>query len=206
MSESAQDQFDVPPLVARAAALAVELGFPLTRDGGPGPSCCLPDVGRVLAMLVAARPGGRFGETGTGVGYGAAWMASAMAADATLVSVELDPVRAAAAAGLFADDPRVTVVAGDALVEIPRRAPFDLLFVDSGGYDAVSLEALVELLRPGGQLVVDDVTPLAAQPPHSPYRENDYKREALLGSPRMRAVEIVCPNLFDSLLVGTRVQ
>src|SRR5215467_16237794 len=106
---------DFPPLVARARSLARQAGFPLTRQeaAGAGPSASLPGVGRFLAMLAAGCAGGRIGEMGTGVGIGTAWMASAMPADCTLITTEIDPARAAAAAAVFAADERVRVLTGD---------------------------------------------------------------------------------------------
>lgn len=189
-----------PELVRRARDAAYEIGMPLTRDGG-GPSCCLPDVGRFLAVLAAGCTGGLIGEAGTGVGFGAAWMASAMPDDCRLVTVELDAVRVAAARCVFADEPRVEVVQGDAFDELARRAPFDLLFADGGRQPA----ELVVLVRIGGQLVNDDVTPVGLLPADSPYRTHDPKRAFFFGDPRLVATEVVLPDLRNSLLVGTRV-
>ncbi|MFI5695257.1 O-methyltransferase [Kribbella sp. NPDC051586] len=168
---------------------------------GDGPSACLPGVGRFLAVLAAGCVGGRIGEMGTGVGVGAAWMASAMPVDCRLVTVELDPVRVAAARRVFADDERVEVVHGDSFDELQRRAPFDLVFVDGGRSDRA-----VELLRIGGRLVFDDVTPVEALPADSPYRTNDPKRDFFFTDPRLVATEVVLPDLRNSLLVGTRVR
>src|ERR1700748_3637734 len=83
---------ELPPLVARANALAREMGFPLTRhEAAPGgAAACPPGVGLFLAVLAAGCRGGTIAEAGTGVGVGAAWMASAMPADCTLVTVESD--------------------------------------------------------------------------------------------------------------------
>jgi predicted O-methyltransferase YrrM len=53
-------------------------------------------------------------------------------ADCTLVTAELDPGLAAAAAGLLAPDTRIRVLAGDARVVLAPHAPFDLIFADSG--------------------------------------------------------------------------
>ena len=50
----------------------------------------IPEIGRLLAVLVAARPRGRFAEIGTGVGVGSAWIVEAMDTEATFVTVELD--------------------------------------------------------------------------------------------------------------------
>src|SRR4051794_33960600 len=58
---------DLPPLVARAVALARELGFDLSS---------IPEQGRLLQVLARGARGGRIGETGTGAGVGVAWLAS----------------------------------------------------------------------------------------------------------------------------------
>src|SRR6266581_5522829 len=138
---------EFPPLVVQANALARQVGFALTREeaGGDGsvPSCCLPGVGRLLAVLASGCHAGRIGEIGTGVGVGSAWMASAMPADCTLVTVEIDQDRAAHATRLLASDDRITVLTGDAGELIPASAPFDLLFADAGRPDQVRYSALV---------------------------------------------------------------
>jgi predicted O-methyltransferase YrrM len=195
---------ELPPLVLRAQQMARELGFPLTRDeAGPGrPSASLPGTGRFLAMLAAGCGGGRIGELGTGTGIGAAWLASAMPADCTLVTAERDERRAAAAASLFAGDPRVRVLTGDALAMLTPYAPFDLLFSDCG---AGSAQERLGLVRVGGRIVSDDVTPEAALPAGSPLRHDDPKRAFFFGTAGLVSVEVVLPDLANSLLAGTRV-
>jgi predicted O-methyltransferase YrrM len=64
----------------------------------------LPETGKFLAVLAAGCAGGLIGEAGPGVGFGAAWMASAMPDDCRLVTVELDEVRVAVARQVFADE------------------------------------------------------------------------------------------------------
>jgi predicted O-methyltransferase YrrM len=206
MADPHDDVATFPPRAQEAVRLARELRFPLTRAEAPagGPTCCLPGVGRLLATLAAARTGGaRLGEIGTGTGFGAAWIASAMPADATLVTIELDDERAAAAQRLFAADDRVDVVHGDAAVEVPTRAPFDLLFVDGG---LPISEAIVEYVRVGGQLVVDDVTPTRLLDAASPFQSNDAKRDLFFGSPRLQSIEVVLPDLENAAFVGTRTR
>jgi predicted O-methyltransferase YrrM len=198
---------ELPPLVERANALARETGFPLTRqEAAPGvASACLPGVGRFLAVLAAGCRGGRIGEAGTGVGVGAAWMASAMPAGCTLVTVESDERRAAAAAALLAADDRVEVICGDAWEILAPRGPFDLLFADGGVRDQFSSGGLVDLLAVGGRLVADDVTPVQALPPDSPLLGHDPKRRLFSTDPRLVSTEVVLPDLQNSLLVGTRI-
>jgi predicted O-methyltransferase YrrM len=196
----------VPPLVIRAQAVARRAGFPLTREqAGPDrPSACLPGVGRFLAMLAAGCAGGRIGELGTGAGIGAAWLASAMPADCTLVTAEIDEPLAAAARDLLAADPRIEVITGDACRVIPGRGPYDLIFADSGVRDPADFAMLVSLLRAGGRVVMDDVTPERALPADSPLRADDVKRRLFSTEPRLAWTEVVLPDLRNSLLVGTR--
>jgi predicted O-methyltransferase YrrM len=196
---------EFPPLVARAHALAQQAGFPLTREqAGPArASACLPDTGRFLAMLAAGCAGGRIGELGTGAGIGTAWIASAMPGDCALVTAETDERLASMVRELLVDDPRVEVVTGDAVTAMSGRGPFDLLFADSGIRDEAVFAALVSLLRLGGRIVMDDVTPRRALAPDSPLRADDLKRRCFAANPLV-ATEVVLPDLRNSLLVGTR--
>jgi predicted O-methyltransferase YrrM len=198
----------LPPLVTQAQALAQQMGFALTREqAGPSrPSACLPGTGRFLAMLAAGCAGGHIGELGTGAGIGTGWIASAMPADCTLITVEIDEPLARAARELLAADPRIEVVTGDALRVIPSRGPYDLLFADSGVRDHASFAALVSSLRIGGRIVMDDLTPQRMLPPDSPYRANDAKRQFFSSEPRLASTEAVLPDLHNSLLVGTRTK
>src|SRR5690606_16214784 len=127
-----------------------------------GPSACIDEVGTLLRTLVASLPNGRIGEVGTGAGVGTAWIASALGGGASLTSVELEPRLAGAAGEVFASLANVEVVTGDWLEVMPRRAPFDLVFFDGGGQEALESEnwqTLVGLLAPGGMMVLDDLTP-----------------------------------------------
>ena len=114
---------ETPPLALAAMRRAEAGGF--TRSS-------LPEVGRLLATLTAARPGGRIAEAGTGYGVGAAWILSALPDDAALLTCDLDPACAAAALELLGSDPRVTVFRGGWLDYLPDHGPYDLLFLDGG--------------------------------------------------------------------------
>jgi predicted O-methyltransferase YrrM len=155
---------DLPPPVAAAARLAERTGFDLS---------CLPAHGRLLAVLAAGRPGGRIGETGTGAGVGWAWLAAAADPSSTLVSIEREPDRAAAARDLFAQVPAVTVLTGD-WSELERHGPFDLLALDGGGGGKSGEEPIDprRWLAPGGTVVLDDFTPRTAWPVDDPPRRH----------------------------------
>jgi predicted O-methyltransferase YrrM len=197
---------EIPALVQQAYAAARRIGFPVARDdpGHGRGSASLPGTGRFLAMLAAGCTGGSIAELGTGAGIGSAWIADAMPADCTLVTAEIDPVRAAAAATVLKGDPRVRVLTGDWTELLPPLGPYDLIFCDSGVRDAATFSGLVDLLKPGGRIVNDDITPFLALPADSPFRQADQKRESFAGESRLVWTEVVLPDLANSLLVGTR--
>jgi predicted O-methyltransferase YrrM len=146
-------------------------------DGGSS----IGPVRQLLATLVAAKPRGRIAELGTAFGEGASAMATELAADATLVTVENDPERFRVAAQKLAGT-RVEMVLGDWRELLPERGPFDLIFLDAG--DAANSAALaISMLADGGILVKDDLTPGSGS-------EGDPVREALLNDPRVVASEI----------------
>jgi predicted O-methyltransferase YrrM len=120
------------------------------------------DSGRMLRVLVTATRARRVLEIGTAIGYSALWMAPALPADGLLITVEIDPARAAAARATFARAQvaeRVSVIAGDVSRYLHKLAgPFDLVFQDGDKqlYEPL-LDRLVGLLSPNGLLVSDNV-------------------------------------------------
>jgi predicted O-methyltransferase YrrM len=136
-------------------------------------------VQRLLATLVASKPGGKIAEIGTSYGEGAKAIAAALPAGATFVTVELDPERAAQAREALAGT-RAEVLEGDWRELLPQRGPFDAVFADGG----VAYDQVADLLAPGGIAVKDDLTPGRAI-------EGDATREALLLDPRLEATEIL---------------
>jgi predicted O-methyltransferase YrrM len=144
-----------------------------------GGAYSIPEVQRLVATLVASKPGGRIAELGTSYGDGAKAIVAALPPGATFVTVELDPDRAARAREALAGT-RAEVLEGDWRELLPERGPFDVLFADGGG----SYGDVAELLGPGGILVKDDLTP--GRPV-----DGDATREALLRDPRLEATEIL---------------
>lgn len=180
-----------PALVRAAIANAEAAGF--EHSSGDA-------TGRLLAVLAASKPGGRLGESGTGYGVGAAWLVAGMAAGARLTTVEWDVERARAARALFADDPRVTVLTGD-WTALREHGPFDLLFCDGGG-KRDDPDGVVELLAPGGVLVLDDFVPATTWPPRYA-GEVDVLRMRYLTHAQLTATEVqVAPDM--AVVVGVR--
>ncbi|MBT2421068.1 class I SAM-dependent methyltransferase [Streptomyces sp. ISL-22] len=161
---------------------------------------CIPEVGRLLKLAAAAKPDGVIAESGTGSGVGTAWLHSGLGAGARLVTVERDEELARRAAGVFADDDRVSVLAGDWRL-IEQLAPFDVFFCDGGG-KRDDPQGVIDLLAPGGLLILDDFTPS----PHWPPRfggEVDELRLFYLTHPVLNATEILATPA-SSAVVGAR--
>jgi predicted O-methyltransferase YrrM len=115
-----------------------------------------------------------------------------MDSSATLVTVEVEDRRTNVALDLLSTDDRVTVITDrwqNCLLEL---APFDLVFVD-GGYvehlaeDPGITDMVVELVAPGGHLVLDDLTAEAEWPDEwrgkvDPKRELAFRHPLLIGA------------------------
>jgi predicted O-methyltransferase YrrM len=135
----------------------------IDREGrAEGLPLVYPDTGALLHTLARSCGAGRILEIGTAIGYSTLWMATALPADGALISMEYDGARAARARDHFAAagfGDRVSVIVGDATRFLHKvSGPFDLIFQDSDKklYEPM-LDRLVELLRPGGLLVADNV-------------------------------------------------
>lgn len=161
----------LPERVRAGLAEAGRLGF--------GRSCS-PEVGRLLRTLAAARPGGRLAELGTGTGAGAAWLLAGMNETARLVTAELDPERAEVAR---------RVLGGDWREALPH-GPFDLIFSDCAyaKRETESLEVLLDALRVGGVLVLDNFSPPAFLP--ASLHGGDPERDRLFSHPRLLCAEL----------------
>lgn len=156
-----------------------------------GGGSSIPEVQRLLTVLAAGR---RVAEAGTAFGEGAAAMARTAL---SVVTVELDPERAAIAARRLESYPNVELLVGDWRELLPPRAPFGLVFLDGGGFkqDPHPLgELVVGLLEPGGLLVMDDMTP--GWPGFDPVRA--WARER----PGLQATEVLTTRNTSALLVA----
>ncbi|MET0238303.1 MAG: O-methyltransferase [Sphingobium sp.] len=125
-----------------------------------------PAQGKLLNLLARIAGARRILEVGTLGGYSSIWLARALPADGTLVTLEIDPHHVAvaraniAAAGL---EPVVDVRQGpaaDSLAKLVADAaePFDLVFIDAdkpGNVEYVT--RALQLSRPGTVIIVDNV-------------------------------------------------
>ena len=121
-----------------------------------------PQTGALLHAFTRAIGANRVLEIGTAIGYSGTWIATALPENGTLISLERDAARAArarehfAAAGLAG---QISVIVGDASRYLHKVAgPFDLIFQDGDKAQYEPMRPrLVELLRPGGVLITDNV-------------------------------------------------
>jgi predicted O-methyltransferase YrrM len=135
-------------------------------------------VQRLLAVLAAGRP---CAEMGTAYGEGAAAIASTAA---SLVTVERDPERVAAARERLAGFDNVELLEGDWRDVLPQRGPFEFLFLDSGDWkEEPYRQQALDMVSPGGILLKDDLTPDWPGP--------DALRDWFFGHPELVATEIL---------------
>ena len=120
------------------------------------------EVGALLRVLATAVGARRILEIGTAIGYSGIWLARALPPGGMLLTMEMNAERAREARANFeraAVADRTSVIVGDAQRMLAKVAgPFDLIFQDGDKvqYEPM-LDRLVQLLRPGGLLVTDNV-------------------------------------------------
>jgi predicted O-methyltransferase YrrM len=120
------------------------------------------EVGALLRVLAMAVRATRILEIGTAIGYSGIWMAGALPEGGMLLTMEVDEQRVREARGNFKRAgvaERVNVMTGNARLLLAKvSGPFDLIFQDGDKlmYGPM-LNRLIELLRPGGLLVTDNV-------------------------------------------------
>lgn len=145
----------VPPDPALDAALAASDAAGLPRHE------VSPLQGKLLHLLARVHGARAILELGTLGGYSTIWLARALPRDGRLVTLELDPIRAALAranvdrAGLAG---RVEVRCGAALELLPSiDGPFDLVFLDADkARSPAYLEHALRLTRPGALIIADN--------------------------------------------------
>jgi predicted O-methyltransferase YrrM len=153
-------------------------------DGGSS----VPEVRALLRVLAAGRD---VAELGAAFGEGAAAMAETAR---SVVTVELDPERAAVARRRLAGMPAVELLEGDWREALRGREPFGLVFADGGVYD---WDAILDLVEPGGLIVKDDLTPGRAI-------DGDPVRTFLLRDPRVAAMELSVTPAMNVIVAAKR--
>jgi len=159
-----------------------------------------PAVGQLLAVLAATvPPGGRIAELGTGVGFGTAWLVHGLAnrTDACLdtIDVSAEQVDRTQSRGW---PEYVRFLVGDAL-SILEPGLYDLIFADAPAGKTVGLDRTISALRPGGVLIVDDMT---SDVPEEYVIRRDAVRRELFDSADLLCVELAHGS---GVIVATRI-
>jgi predicted O-methyltransferase YrrM len=123
----------VPPDATLDAALQASL------DAGLPAISVAPNQGKLLMLLAQINGARRILELGTLGGYSTLWMARALPADGTIITLEFDPKHADVARQNFARagvSHQIELRVGRALDTLPQlhsegRGPFDLIFIDA---------------------------------------------------------------------------
>ena len=183
---------ELPSIVERAFAVSRKRGYV---------SFCRNETGRLLAALAAGRTG-TLAEFGTGCGVGTAWLRSGVRDDAQILTAELDPKLAEAAAEIFHADDQVEVVAAD-WSTLRDRGPFSLLFLDAREPKDSGADTIIDLVEPGGVVVLDDFTPCSSWPPLYEGRV-DVLREQWLTDERFTTAEVMVASDASVLLATKR--
>ncbi|WGL60882.1 class I SAM-dependent methyltransferase [Pigmentibacter sp. JX0631] len=129
-----------------------ELGFDMASR---------PETGALLRVLAASKPNGKILEIGTGTGYGTAWLLEGMDENSQLISIEANINVQNVANEILKNDKRVQLLNenGSEFLKKQQLHSFDIIFADAfpGKYELLS--ETLNLLKPGGIYIVDDMLP-----------------------------------------------
>ncbi|MFF3005563.1 O-methyltransferase [Kitasatospora sp. NPDC057940] len=146
------------PALEAAAAAADAAGLPKIAVA--------PNQGKLLHLLALTQGARRILEVGTLGGYSAIWLARALPADGTLITLEIDPKHAEVAQGNIARAGLEKVAevrlgrAADSLAALVEQGvePFDLVFIDADKpSNPEYFRRALQLTRPGSLIIVDNV-------------------------------------------------
>ncbi|CQD22323.1 O-methyltransferase family protein [Mycobacterium europaeum] len=171
----------IPAAVAEAKRRAVDQHF--TKS-------CADDVGRFLAVMAAhLPPAAKVLEIGTGTGVGTAWIVSGLGArtDVDVRSVEINE-QLSAVAQAYDWPSYVQLENADAKTVLREFGMFDLVFSDAFPFKVDNLGLVVDVLRPGGMLILDDMS--QASVGHPSDMSISTLRQELLNHPGLVAVDI----------------
>ncbi|MCA9835259.1 MAG: class I SAM-dependent methyltransferase [Trueperaceae bacterium] len=177
----------------QAKALAARFGFADSSSN---------ECGRLLRTLLAQAKAGSIAEIGTGCGLGTAWLLSALRTDQTLYSVERDEARHRAVKALY-ENQQAQFIWGD-WERLLDFAPFEFVFVDVGVAKDHGAKKVIDAVRLGGLIVLDDFTPHKYWPADWKGRE-DIRRARWLSNERLIATELLLTER-SSAIVATKIK
>ncbi len=118
-------------------------------------------TGSLLRSLVSSKLNGLFLELGTGTGLSLSWIVEAMGGNSKVISIDNNETYQLIAKEHFDADSRVTIICedGSKWIKENQDKKFDLIFADAwpGKYD--TLDETLNMLKPGGIYLIDDMLP-----------------------------------------------
>ncbi len=146
-----------PTILPEIQNKCYELGFDMASDN---------KAGSLLRSLVASKPAGCFLELGTGIGASLCWMQHGMGPQSKLISIDNDPKLIEIARSFFEQDKRLTLVCEDGAewIKSYQGESFDLIFADAWPGKYKCLGETLQILKPGGFYVIDDMLPQSNWP------------------------------------------
>ncbi len=153
------EKIEIPEVVQGILAKTEDIGFQMVSE---------PLVGSLLRTLAMSKPSGRFLELGTGTGVSTAWILAGMDSRSTLLTVENDDALVAIAKEHLGKDSRVTFHVEDGGTCIEKlsscKEQFDMIFADTWAGKYTHFEEAMQVLRPGGLYIIDDMLPQSNWP------------------------------------------
>lgn len=115
----------------------------------------------LLRTLVTSKPKGEILELGTGTGLSLSWIVEGMDRHSQVTTLDTDAECLQIAQHYFENDPRITFVCSDGMQWIVdnKGRSFDLIFADSWPGKYYLLEETLDMVKPGGFYLVDDMIP-----------------------------------------------
>lgn len=158
-----------PASLVAIQAAGESIGFSMPSD---------LQTGALLQTLAASKPGATLLEIGTGTGLATAWLLAGMDMNSALISIDSEAAYQAIAHNCLGHDPRLQLVCTDAadwLVQ-QNQATFDLIFADAWPGKYANLNETLNLLKPGGFYVIDDMLPQPNWPAGHDKKADDLTR------------------------------
>lgn len=187
-------------LIKKVKIQSIDLGVPLIRD----------DMAEFLRTQIKEHKPQHILEIGTGIGYSAIVMASAMnetGFDYELITIEKNEERAKHAAGNFCGYSHkydIKLVVGDAKdflkSAIEKKWVFDFIFLDGPKAQYVNyLEDIVTLMSSGGILVADNIYCKA-----NPKLAEKLKKFVEAAKAHKDLKDVRIENIADGVLIATK--
>ncbi len=117
------------------------------------------EVGVLLRLLVASKPGAVVLELGTGTGMGLAWLIEGLDAQGQITTIEKDEKLIQIVQSYFQEEERIHFINEDANQWILKNnnLQFDLIFADTWAGKFSDLDTVLKMVKPNGFYLIDDL-------------------------------------------------